>query len=223
MVEQPIIPLASGSSDLVGLLAFLVIAAISAIYNWLTNQKKKEEAEARQREALERRRRELAAQQSEEQGKDQAPVLWPKPTTTTPTTQPRTETPRLVRRSPYAKQATPVKPQPVVARAQQVADADRLRVDEELRRQQQRLEQEELERQRRLSEYRPPESDEEAIASRLVHVQPATVAPTAAAGQERAALHVDLRTPAAARQAILFSEILGRPKALRHGDELWDA
>jgi type IV secretory pathway VirB10-like protein len=220
MTESHLLSLAADSSDLVGFLAFLVIAAIGAIYNWLTNQKKAEE-EARQREALERRRRELAAQQAQEpaeQDEDDTPVIWPTPTAT-PTPQPRTEAPRMVRRSPYVKRTTP---QPAATRAAQAADQSRVRVDEELRRQQQRLEQEELERQHRLAEYRPPESDEVAIASRIVHVQPKT-AVVAAGSPESGEFRVDLQSAAAARSAIIFSEILGRPKALRHGDEMWDA
>ena len=216
MIVSPTVLAESGFSDLIGLIVVLVIVGLSALSKWLGGQKQ----QAEQREVLERRRKELA----EKRARDQAlPVAQPRqPSASQPRPAPA---PRDARRT-YGQPARPrdaqrrQRSQPVA----EIAEEQEVRVGEELRREQQRREREELERQQRMSEYRPPESDEQAIAGRIVHVRPATAA-LAGAGEEhgQAEFQVNLADPAAARTAIIFSEILSRPKALRQGDELWDA
>lgn len=73
-------------------------------------------------------------------------------------------------------------------------------------------------RMARLATAAPAEADSAAIEQRISHFQRID----AAAADQGPRITVDLSGPGAARQAVLFQEILGPPKALRRGTELWE-
>ncbi|MCE5327590.1 MAG: hypothetical protein LLG01_14385 [Planctomycetaceae bacterium] len=92
-------------------------------------------------------------------------------------------------------------------------------VDQEMLRQQQRMSAAESSRQQRMGELHIPEEDSAAIEQRLLHVRPAQQGHKAALSP-LAALLANRDT---ARKAIVLQEILSPPKALRHGQEMWEA
>ena len=205
--------LANGLGELIPVIAVLIFAGLGALSKWAGGQKQQQE-QAQQRETLERRRKELEAERG------QRPIhVEP-----TPAAQRPGPAPHAVRRTPRHSAEDPRTAQ---RRQQAQRPAEResgRRVGEELQHEQERRDQGDLERQQRLTMYRPPEADAEAIAGRIVHVQPRTAA---AAGAEQEHLYgefqANLADPTTARNAIIFSEILGRPKALREENEMWDA
>ena len=92
-------------------------------------------------------------------------------------------------------------------------------VTEEVRRQQDRLEQDQVQRDQRLTTAQPAEADTAGIEARLLHIRPsAQVARTTAVAE----LLASLRAPGELRKAILHYEVFSPPKALRPGPELWD-
>lgn len=201
MNVSPSILAESDIGSFIGLIVILVFAGLSGLSKWLGNEKRQQEA----REALERRRREQA--ENREPASPAAPSR-------------QSTKARDVRRSYGAagtgrRQAS--KPMPVA----QIVGEQQVRVGEELRRQQERRSREDRHRQERLAEYQPPESDAAAIADRIVTVQP-KLSVAVVEEHEQGELQVNLSDAAAARSAILFSEILSRPKALRESDEMWD-
>jgi hypothetical protein len=116
--------------------------------------------------------------------------------------------PTVIPQARRTRQPVPVAPQPV-------------RVSQELRQRQQRQSQLEADRQKRLATRRSPESDTNAIESRLVSVHPEeTVTEPGEIGEIDAI--VELKTPADAKRAIILHEIFSPPKALRTGGEMWD-
>lgn len=92
------------------------------------------------------------------------------------------------------------------------------RVSQGLAVQQAHLEQENDDRLRRLGTLRPVEEDTVAIESRILHIRPSQAVESGAQVQYR----VDLRTRQAARTAIIFAEIFGKPKCLRTEAEKWE-
>ncbi|MBN2584271.1 MAG: hypothetical protein JXL80_14510 [Planctomycetes bacterium] len=123
---------------------------------------------------------------------------------------------RVVRRAPY--QTGRPAGVPITLRPQPDQD-DTLRVDAELRHEQQRLAQEELERQRRLAD----------LQSQVVVRHVRTARPTVSAegfletpeSAERG-IEVDLQDAEVARRAIIFQEIFSPPVSLRSGRASWD-
>jgi hypothetical protein len=95
-----------------------------------------------------------------------------------------------------------------------------VRVGEELARQAQRMEAQQEQRDHRMATSAPAEADSAAIAAKLMHVRPKSADGVAAA--VGGAVVVDLRSPQAARMAIVYHEIFSPPKALREGGEMWD-
>ena len=87
-------------------------------------------------------------------------------------------------------------------------------VRDEMRREQHRRDQEELERQQRMSALQSTRTRPKAAAAAPVALETVARADTAAT--------VKLDTAEKARQAMLYYEIFSAPKALRKGSELWE-
>jgi len=104
-----------------------------------------------------------------------------------------------------------------------LAEAPPVRVDDELRRDRQRMRKTEAQRRRRLAFEAPSEADTEAdteaIAARLVSIRPKAMAQ---AGPSAPAAIVDLYGVDQARKAMMYYEIFSAPKALRQRPEMWE-
>ena len=119
--------------------------------------------------------------------------------------------------APATRTVQPTRPVPPPAPQAEQA----VRVSDELRLRQQRQTQLDRDRQKRLASRTSPESDTNAIESRLVNVRPAD-ADTAPGQISKVGVILSLRTPADAQRAIILHEIFSPPKALRQGGEMWD-
>jgi hypothetical protein len=99
-----------------------------------------------------------------------------------------------------------------------VRDAEDLDiVDEEVARKRQAMDQKLADRHRRMETAAPAEADTAAIDARLSHFQRMETQL-----DQIANVQVELKTAAALRTAIIYHEILSRPKALRQDPEMWD-
>lgn len=100
-----------------------------------------------------------------------------------------------------------------------------VRVDDELRRDRQRMRKTEAQRRRRLTFEAPleadTEADTEAIAARLVSIRPEAIAWAGPSEPEPTAI-VDLGGVDQARRAMMYYEIFSSPKALRQRPEMWE-
>ncbi len=124
--------------------------------------------------------------------------------------------PQAARRRPMPGARPPGARRPPAAPQMQPVTWD---VEEELRRQLDRLQQDRAQRVQRLAAAPPPEADTAALEARLVHLRPVagpTGAPVAAGPL------ADLTAPEALARAVLHYEIFAPPKALRPGPEMWE-
>lgn len=94
----------------------------------------------------------------------------------------------------------------------------RVSVEEEVRRQQQRLAADASSQMRRLAAHRPFEADTALVEARLVGVRPSR--PGQAAPRKAPAL-LDLSEPDRLRLAIIYHEVFSAPRALRAEPEIW--
>jgi len=106
-------------------------------------------------------------------------------------------------------------PMPII-----VTEPEDQQVEQELRRQQQRLAHEETERRRRMAELKSRVAKRQPAVSVQPEVRP-TLAATAASEVERR-IAVELTDADVARRAIIYHEIFSAPKALRTETESWD-
>lgn len=126
---------------------------------------------------------------------------------------------RAVRRD--LRQPRVADPLPVIVTEPQDEEVHQV-VEEELRRQQQRLAREQAERQHRLAELKSQVGQRESVVTIRPHVPHAESAEWRTSEDAASRITVDLADPQAARRAIIFHEILSPPKALRREAEIWD-
>jgi hypothetical protein len=164
-----------------------------------------------------------AAAKSSEADQDSADRLAPQRPPPIPPAVHRPPAPAVTRRpTPFVgarRGSSPVRRQPQPMEAPPQAQPATWDVAEELRRQQQRLEQEEAQRAQRLTTTAPAEADTAGIEARLLHIRPTSEPARAATAAEFLA---GLRAPEEIRKAILHYEIFSAPKALRAGPEMWE-
>ncbi len=125
--------------------------------------------------------------------------------------------PQATRRRPVPGARPPGARRPPAAPQMQPVTWD---VEEELRSQLDRLQQDRAQRLQRLAAAPPPEADTAALEARLVHLRP-VVGPAAGAPVAAGPL-ADLTAPEALARAVLHYEIFAPPKALRPGPEMWE-
>lgn len=204
--ENPVVPL----------IAFLVIAGL-ALLNRLAGAAKEKKDREKNESDVRRFRRPAPPSQADRPAPGYRGSRRPAPPAAEREADETMRPTRILRRSPYHRQAERagplVRPQP--------AEAPMATVEDELQRQQQRLRAEELERRRRLAARVPPEEDTAAIERRIQHVgHPTTVA--FADGHRLPTVEIDLTDPTSARMGIVLHEVLGRPKGLQFGPQMWD-
>jgi hypothetical protein len=122
--------------------------------------------------------------------------------------------PRVRPKPPVAKRSR--RPQPVP-----ITVAPPVRVSEELRLNQQRQAELERDRKKRLASRKSPQSDTNAIESRLLSRRPAR-SETAPQQIGKIGIILNLESRDMAKKAMILHEIFSPPKALRKGGEMWD-
>ena len=199
----------SDATSTIAILAILVLMGLSGLFSKKAaeqQKKKQEEAEARRGE----HQQAVARQQSQSRpaGARPARVVSPPPL-------PGSARPVLHR---TAQQARPVQ----LARSTQQASHLGGGVRDEMNWEQQRRDQEDVDRQQRLGSIQSSRTRPTASAAQVVALAAAEAAEEAEAARAETAAEVRLDTIEGARQAILYHEIFSPPKALRSGTEPWE-
>lgn len=104
------------------------------------------------------------------------------------------------------------------------ASAAGAEVEMEVQRERRRLDRDELRRRERLTARAPQEADTAGIVSRLLHIPQAQHAPLTETAAQLPSTQAGAQVSPAIqqlRQAVIWSEILSPPKALRLGRESW--
>jgi hypothetical protein len=141
--------------------------------------------------------------------------------------EPQMEAPAPLPRMPAPRPAYRPTPPPPAARPEPEyvpspipTPSGQTRVEAEIARLQARLQHLEGIRLERLAAAAPSEVDTAAIEARLVHIARQAGPAVSLAGMDR---HLaDLTDPTRLQWAVVFHEILSRPKALRTEQEMWD-
>jgi hypothetical protein len=207
-------------ADLIQLIAVVVIAVIGGLSHLLNKRAQEQEKQRREREAKEHAQRlaslgkspSAATASSAQRTRPAAPVR-----PATGTAKPRQPQP-MVRRP---VRPTTVRPGPApIAVLPRPERSEAVRVGDELRREQERLRLEELDRERRMAELPRGVADRHiGTAGRSATAD--VFAEVGEASEDAAA--VDLYDPAAARQAMIMHEIFSAPLALRSEQASWNA
>ena len=188
--------LAQGAGDY-NLIIFIVVAVLLAVSGLIKRASEKKQ----EQEAAEARRKAAQTRRQEPKGSPQAPR------------------PAQQVRRPVAPPAPLELPRVEVLQAFAPAQELGEDVEQELRRQEQRLRQEDKRRKKRLAAPKSPEADSAAIEQRLGHLRSQLARPAEPMGRGEAP---DLRSRELARSAIIYHVILAPPKALIQGPEMWD-
>jgi hypothetical protein len=96
-------------------------------------------------------------------------------------------------------------------------------VDEEMERQQQRMQRERTDREHRMAALAPQEADTAALISHLVHIRPGSIAAGAAHAGPSSRLLSLLKNGSGLRNALIYHEIFSPPKSMRKDQDIWDA
>ena len=214
MIEAQTILLAKTDIDVIGLVIFVVIAAVASLFQWLAKQRQEEK---------QRQQRSAAKSEGEQTERpDQGAQAGQPPRQVA---QPARQMPRVQQQAsrqmqfPPPLRIKPKPPEPVVLedRPEDLGSG----AIEAQKSQAARLQRQQQQRQRRLASRKSPEADTAAIEAHLLHIRPGAD-PAGGQAVSYLAPELNLAQRDALRRAILYHEIFSPPKALRQDRELWD-
>jgi len=215
MIEAQAILQAKTNIDVIGLVIFVVIAAVASLFQWLAKQRQEEKRKQQQSAAK------GAGEQAERPGQGAQPGQPPRQVAQLTRQMPRAQRQAGQRMQPPPPpiRTKPKPPRPVVLE-DRPEDLGAGAIEAQ-KRQAARLRKQEQQRHRRLAARKSPEADTAAIEAHLLHIRPGA-GPDDGQGISYLAPELNLAQRDALRRAILYHEIFSPPKALRQDRELWE-